>query len=112
VGEVELLAGTGSVNLESNHFAPNGTRIPVKLHIGTGSANLDVRVAKGTPVLLEASAGVGSVNQNLQGFTVAPQSTMSNLVAQSGEVSAAEPSFIVLATTGTGSVTVNAQFLG
>jgi hypothetical protein len=112
VGDVELLAGTGSVNLESNHFAPNGTRIPVKLHAGIGSANLDVRLANGTAVLLEASAGFGSVNQDLQGFTASPQSTRSNFVAQSGEVSAAGPSFIVQASTGTGSVTVKAQFLG
>jgi hypothetical protein len=112
VGDVELLAGAGSVNLESNHFAPNGTRIPVKLNVGTGSANLDVRFAKGTAVLLEASAGFGSVNQNLQGFIATPQSTRSNFVAQSGEVSAAGPSFIVQASTGTGSVTLRAQFSG
>jgi hypothetical protein len=60
-------------------------------------------------VLLEASAGLGTVNQNLQGFAVSAQSTKSNLVAQAGEVSAAGGSFIVQASTGDGSVMVDVR---
>ncbi len=112
IREVALQAGTGSISLYSNHLTPNGARIPVKLQAGTGSVNLDVKIVKGTAVLLEASAGLGNVNQNLQGFTVSSQSTRSNLVAQAADVSAAGGSFIVQASTGAGSVTVNAQFTG
>ena len=112
VREVSLQAGTGSINLFSSHLAPSGTRIPVKLHAGTGSVNLDVKIATGTKVLLEASTGLGGVNQSLQGFTISPYSTRSDLVAQAGDVSAAGESFIVQASAGTGSVNVGAEFTG
>lgn len=111
-GSVRLETGTGSVSLSSNHFAPNGARVPVSLKTGTGSVDLKMKLPNGTAVSLSASAGFGSVSHNLQGFLVNQESsTGSNLVATAGDVNTASSSFVVQLSTGTGSVSVTSRFL-
>lgn len=112
VGAVSLQTGTGSVELRSSHLASNGAMVPITLSTGTGGATLDVSLAGGTAVSLEATAGLGGVNHNLQGFTVSPESTRSSLFATAGEPGSAPSSFVVRISTGTGSVTADARFLG
>lgn len=112
VGGIDFQAGTGSVVLHSSHLAPSGARVPITLKTGTGSIDLDVKLATGTAVSVDASASLSGVSHNLQGFTVTPQSTRSNLQASAGDVNTAPASFVVQASAGTGSVTVDAQFLG
>jgi hypothetical protein len=112
IGGISLQAGTGSVNLHSNHLAPTGARVPITLKTGTGSVDLEMKLASKTAVSLEASAGLGNVNHNLQGFSISSQSSRSDLVATAGDINNAATSFVVQLSTGTGSVTVNSQFLG
>ena len=111
VGGISIEAGTGSVNLQSSHLAPSGARLPITLSTGTGSVDLKMKLTSGTAVSIDASAGLGGVSHNLSGFTVAAQSSKSHLVATAGDVDTAANSFVVQASTGTGSVTLNAQFL-
>jgi len=112
VGGISLHAGTGSVSLHSSYLAPNGPRVPITLKAGTGSVDLDVKLANGTAVSIDASAPLGGVSHSLQGFTVSPQSSRSNLQATAGDVNTAAKSFVVEASAGTGSVAIDAQFLG
>jgi hypothetical protein len=111
IGGIHLQAGTGSVKLYSSHLAPSGPRLPITLSTGTGSVSLDMKLVSGTAVSMDASAGLGGVSHNLEGFSVAAQSSKSHLVATAGDVNTAATSFVVQASTGTGSVTVDAQFL-
>jgi hypothetical protein len=113
VGSVRLETGTGSVSVSSNHLAPSGRRVPMSLTTGTGSVSLKMKLPSGTAVSLTASAGFGSVSHNLPGFLVNQQSsTGSSLVAAAGDVNTAESSFVMQLSTGTGSVSVDSQFLG
>jgi hypothetical protein len=113
IGSVRLETGTGSVSLFSNHFSPNGARVPVSLTTGTGSVSLKMMLPSGTAVSLTASAGFGSVSHDLNGFLVNQQSsTGSNLVATAGDMNTAAASFVIQMSTGTGSVSVSSQFLG
>ncbi len=113
VGGIRLQTGTGSVSLTSSHLAPSGARVPMSLSTGTGTVDLRMKLPNGTAVSLTASAGFGSVSHNLQGFLVSQESsTGSNLVAKAGDINSAQNSFVIDLSTGTGSVTVNSQFLG
>jgi hypothetical protein len=112
IGAIRFEAGTGSVSLSSNHLAPSGARVPISLKTGTGAVDLNMKLTGGTAVSLTASAGLGSVNHNLQGFLVSTQSSRSNLEATAGDISGAATSFVIQLSTGTGSVTVDSQFLG
>jgi len=112
VGGIDVQAGTGSVTLYSSHFAPSGARLPITLRTGTGSVNLSMKLTNGTAVSIDASASLGGVSHNLQGFTVSPESNRSSLQATAGDINTAATSFVVQATAGTGSVNIDAQFLG
>jgi hypothetical protein len=112
VGRISLQAGTGNVHLSSGRLSPNGPRVPISLMTGTGNVDIDMKLASGTALSIDASAGLGGVSNNLQGFTVSSQSSRSHLLATAGDVNTASASFVVQASTGTGSVTVDAQFLG
>lgn len=109
---VILQTGTGNANLFSNHLAASGPSVPIVIRTGTGSVDFDVKLVNGTAVSIDASTGLGGVNHNLQGFSVSSQSSRSSLTANAGDVSTAATSFLVQATAGTGSVTLNAKFLG
>ena len=109
---MRLQTGTGSVDLRSKHLAANGPMVPITLSAGTGSVGFYAALAGGTAVSLEATAGLGGVNHNLQGFSVSTQSSRSSLIATAGDVSAAATSFVVRLQTGIGSATANAQFSG
>jgi hypothetical protein len=111
VAGISVQAGTGSVDLFSGHLAPTGARAPITLSAGTGSVRLEMKLASGTAASIDASAGLGGVSDNLQGFSISPQSSKSHLLATAGDVETAPTSFVVQASTGTGSVTVDAQFL-
>ncbi len=111
-GAIRLETGTGSIELDSSSLAPNGPRVPITLQAGTGGVTLRVMLASGTAASIEATAGLGGVSHNLVGFSVSPQSTGSNLVATAGDPSVAATSFVIRLSTGTGSVTADAQVLG
>jgi len=112
VGGISIQAGTGSADLFSSHLAARGAGLPITIMTGTGSVDLEMKLVGGTAVSIDASAGLGSVSHNLQGFVVSSQSSRAHLVATAGDVDTAPTSFVVQASTGTGSVTVDAQFLG
>ncbi len=110
VGSIKLQAGTGSLRLSSDHLAPNGPRVPITLTTGTGSLDLSVRFADGTAVSVDATTGMGSINNNLQGFNVSPSSTNTRLICQAGDLASAPRSFEVSASAGTGSINLSSQF--
>ncbi|MDA4118217.1 MAG: hypothetical protein OK455_07725 [Thaumarchaeota archaeon] len=112
VGAVSLQVGTGSIRLTSNDLAPSGQRVPITLATGTGSVNFKVKLPSGTAVSVDASVGLGSVYQNLQGFSISPQSSTSRLIATAGDTDEAARSFVIQASTGLGSVALDSEFLG
>ncbi len=112
IGPVTLQEGTGSITLSSSHLAPSGQRVPITLSTGTGSINFKVNFPTGTAASVDASSGMGSVNHNLQGFSVSPESSTSKLIATAGDVNAVGKSFVIQASTGLGSVTLESQFVG
>jgi hypothetical protein len=111
-GAITLQTGTGGVTLQSSDLAPDGQRVPIDLSSGTGTVDLDVKLAAGTAVSLNATTGLGSVSHDLRGFTLSPGSSKSNLEGTAGDVETASTSFIIRVSTGTGLVTTDAQFLG
>jgi hypothetical protein len=112
VGWIDAQAGTGSVTLYSSHLAPSGARLPITLKTGTGSVDLSMKLANGTAVSIDASAPLGGVTHDLQGFAVSSQSSRSSLQATAGDLDTAASSFVVQVTAGTGSVTIDASFSG
>jgi len=112
IGGISLQAGTGSVDLNSNYLAADGPKVPITLKTGTGSISVDMRLLNGTAASIDASSPLGGVSHNLQGFSVSSLSSRSSLQASAGDVNTAAASFVVQASTGTGSISVDARFLG
>lgn len=97
-----LNTGTGSISLQSDNLSAAARDVPLDVSAGLGSINLNVAIPHQVATSLSASAGLGSITNGLQDFTIS-QVSSNKLVASAGEVGTSNQSFLVTISTGTGS---------
>ncbi len=108
ISSLSMNTNTGSVDLTTAYFSASGPRIPVRLSANTGSVSISMRIPASNALALNATTSLGSISHNLPGFTLT-QSTNRLLLASTGNVETASNSFVVSASTDTGSVSVQIQ---
>lgn len=106
---LELRADTGSVSLVSHSLGAAGRSVPVSISTSTGSVSVSLTIASQDAVSVSASTTLGSVSQNLRGFTITDNSRTS-LAATSGNVQTAPQSFVITASATLGSVDLSVGF--
>ncbi len=109
VQSLNLHADTGSVSLVSHSLGAAGPSVPISVSASTGSVSLSLSIASQDAVSVSANAALGSVSQNLRGFTIT-QSTGNSLAATAGNVQTAAQSFVITATASLGSVDLSIGF--
>lgn len=110
ISSLTMNTNTGSVDLVTSYFAASGPRIPVKLSANTGSVSISMKIPASNALSLNATTSLGSISHNLPGFTLT-QTANRLLVASTGNIDTASNSFVVSASTDTGSVSVQIQKL-
>ena len=111
IGSLTMNTNTGSVDLTATSLAASGAKVPIRLSANTGSVSVHLRIPATVSMSLNATTSLGSVSHELPGFTIS-ESTGTLLSASIGEVNTAGSSFIMSASTDTGSVSLDVQRLG
>lgn len=110
ISSISLKTGTGSVDFVSNYLRAGGSNIPISINSGTGSININVKIASDAAVRVDATSSLGSISQHLTGFTINTDSS-NHLVASIGNIETAPRSFLISASVGTGSMNINGELV-
>jgi hypothetical protein len=109
IGGLEISTGAGSIDLKSSRFVPALPGVPVSLSSGAGSASINVAVPSAAGVEITGSTGIGTINNDLPGFSVT--SSYGRITATAGNLSATNPSFQISVSTGAGSLSLEAHLI-
>ena len=109
VQNLRFQADTGSVSLVSHSLGAAGRSVPLVISTTTGSVSVSLNIASQDAVSVSAGTTLGSVSQNLRGFTIT-ENSRTNLAATYGNMQTAASSFAISASATLGSVDLSIGF--